>query len=646
MPPPNSTTQDTPVADPSTSPFLELEALAGPVPDLASTLTTIQAEQDANDDNVNFLRTQLLRDDIALSSNLDRLYREQLRRDRDLRAAHHRDSESQRRMTRPAGQNERRYSPSGLRDLHDPAGPVTQTSTSSYQGWAPEQEGRSDSENHHGLPTMSRSSAEFYDDQRRALVSFARHIESSNRESATSGGRRSTAGSTYATSESSLRTAALLQSVRNSPFSAHSRTMMQNHLLERERSGLETASRDQYPASDQRRRSALGSRNGRQQDHSLSSISNTVHDQARRNWITSGYRRQQEEEYEHQRRQENSKLDLGDAIKYLERLPFCDSHEDSLSSAAAGGFAKEEFFTINHEDFILDTAMIDPPAQTSWLKVGGTFSGSQHATSGAHLVRNRSDARGSRHTDLPQLGQAQVLPPNRHSFSYTLSNPAPRSSGTYSRSRAPLGSYENVDEAASQFRTLPLNAAAERSLEQPSSVQLSEERWPVQVKLHSINYENMTLAGTMEAFNVPDKNSLTQVSSITTFLEGEIIDFNKFTLKTKNYTTDENTDPIYWRMLEPFKKLTDDEIVRGLLSKKWMREQLRERYILMRWKEKCFVKPLDAHSVLTISGFYYISMRRSDGRIEGLYYDPSSAPFQHLSMMPEGKRQFPAYQFT
>ncbi|KAL8801503.1 MAG: hypothetical protein Q9182_004406 [Xanthomendoza sp. 2 TL-2023] len=639
--------QHTPIADSSSSPFLELEALAGPVPDLASTLTTTQAEQDANDDNVDFLRTQLLRDDIALSNNLDRLYREQLRRDRDLRAAHRRDSESQRRMTRSTGQNERRYSPSGLRDLHDPVVSITQTAISAYQGWAPEQDGRSDSENRHGLPTMSRSSAEFYDDQRRALVSFARHIESSHRESSTSGPRRSTAVSTSATSESSLRTAALLQSVRNSPFSAHSRTMMHNPLSERERSGgLESAMPSQYSTSDQRRRSALGSRNGRPRDHSPLSMSNTLHDQARRDWITSGYRRQQQEESEYQGRQENSKWDLGDAIKYLECLRFCDSHEDSLSSAAAGGFAKEEFSTTDHEDFILDTAMIDPPAQSSWLRIGGTFRGSQHATSGAHLVRNRSDARGSRHMDLPQLGQAQALPTNRHSFSYTLSNSASRSSGTYSRSRLPLGLYENIDEATPQFRTLPLNAAAERSLVQSSSVQPSEDRWPVKVMIHSIDYQNMTLAGTMEAFNVPDKNSLTQVSSITTFLEGEIIDFNKFTLKTKNYHTEENTDPIYWRMLEPFKKLTDDQMVRGLLSKKWMREQLRERYILMRWKEKCFVKPLDAESVLTISGFYYISMRRSDGRIEGLYYDPSSAPFQHLSMMPEGNRQFPSYQFT
>lgn len=62
--------------------------------------------------------------------------------------------------------------------------------------------------------------------------------------------------------------------------------------------------------------------------------------------------------------------------------------------------------------------------------------------------------------------------------------------------------------------------------------------------------------------------------------------------------------------------------------------------------EKCFVDPSDAESALTISGFYYVSLRRSDGHIEGLYYDPSSTPFQHLTLDPEGRKCFPAYQFT
>jgi hypothetical protein len=39
---------------------------------------------------------------------------------------------------------------------------------------------------------------------------------------------------------------------------------------------------------------------------------------------------------------------------------------------------------------------------------------------------------------------------------------------------------------------------------------------------------------------------------------------------------------------------------------------------------------------LTISGFYYIALHRQSGRIEGLYYDPGSQPFQSLRMVVEG----------
>ncbi|KAL8714211.1 MAG: hypothetical protein Q9220_001940 [cf. Caloplaca sp. 1 TL-2023] len=629
---------ESPVADLSSSPYLELEALASPVPDLASTLTTTQAEQDANDANVSFLRIPVSQNDLLeIDPHSVRAQRRRMWAERESLFLEESDGESQQRIEATGAQNERRYTPSELQNLQERALAATQRSSSGYQGWAPTADsgGRNDSVQRSGLPTMSRTSSEFYDEQRRALVSFARHVRSSSRESSASGGRGSGSGSSHQTSESSLRTAALLQSARSrSHLSARSRDLMQHHFMEREHSGQLNDSRNQFSTSDARRRSGMGSRSGRQREQSPSTLSNTLHDQARRDWILTGYQRAQEEE-QLQRQQERSKWHIEDAIKYLERLRFCDSYQDSVSSAAAGGFVREEFFTTNHDDFILDTAMIDPPADSSWLKVGGLFAGSQHATTACpYRASSRSNAAQGRRPNLPQIGQAQALPIVRNNDSHTQANPPSRPSGTHARTRIPLGTYENVDHAAQQFRTLPLNSAAERSLVQPSSAELSEERWPVQVKIHSVDFENMTLAGTMEAFNVPDKQSLSQVSSITTYLQGEIIDFNKFTLKTKNYKTDENTDSVYWRMLEPFKKLTEDEMVQGLLSKKWMKEQLREKYILMRWK------------VLTISGFYYVSLRRSDGRIEALYYDPSSAPFQHLSMKPEGKRYFPTYEFS
>ena len=60
--------------------------------------------------------------------------------------------------------------------------------------------------------------------------------------------------------------------------------------------------------------------------------------------------------------------------------------------------------------------------------------------------------------------------------------------------------------------------------------------------------------------------------------------------------------------------------------------------------EKCFVTPTDDQTTLTISGFYYVSMRRTDGEVQGLYYDPQSNPYQHLSLKPE-KPTMPAHSF-
>lgn len=112
----------------------------------------------------------------------------------------------------------------------------------------------------------------------------------------------------------------------------------------------------------------------------------------------------------------------------------------------------------------------------------------------------------------------------------------------------------------------------------------SDERWPVKVTIHSIDYDSMTLSGTMEAFNVPDKTSPTRESSISTFLEGEILDFNRYTLETKSYRANANVDGTYWRQLSPFKNLPEEEIVKVLVSKKWLTEELSKKWILMRWK--------------------------------------------------------------
>ncbi|KAL7750165.1 hypothetical protein RI367_004337 [Sorochytrium milnesiophthora] len=54
-------------------------------------------------------------------------------------------------------------------------------------------------------------------------------------------------------------------------------------------------------------------------------------------------------------------------------------------------------------------------------------------------------------------------------------------------------------------------------------------------------------------------------------------------------------------------------------------------------------------SPLTIQGFYYIVLRKSDGFIEGFYYDPNSTPFQKIQLRPQAQDHgyaFPSYAFA
>ena len=237
---------------------------------------------------------------------------------------------------------------------------------------------------------------------------------------------------------------------------------------------------------------------------------------------------------------------LEEAIKHLERLRTCESHSDRISSAAAGGFFRSDFYNHNREDFILDTARISSPAPTSWLRPGGVFSGSQHTSGG--------------------------IPVSPFHLSTTRRNPS--SPGRIGSSSAQGPSIQ------------PMQGSWINRVVSQGSTERSAECWPVKVAISSVDYESMTLTGTMEASNVPNKTSPAKEMSITTYLEGEIIDLNKHTLETKGFNAGSEIDTTYWRKLEPFKSLSDEEVVTNLVSIKWLTEELAQKWILMRWKGK------------------------------------------------------------
>ena len=247
---------------------------------------------------------------------------------------------------------------------------------------------------------------------------------------------------------------------------------------------------------------------------------------------------------------------LEQTVKYLSRIRHSSSIDESLECARDAGFLSKDYFCLQHADFVADTFTIPPPTETSWLVPGAVLSGCQHATN-----MTASASVTPRHPGLPPPIRPWIWNPHQVSTS--------------------------------------------RSSQQPDAPP-QQDRWPVKVTIHDVDWDTMSLSATMEAYNVPShphshsmlpttgtQPPVTRTSSITTYLEGEILDFNNHTLLTESFKSNAANDATYWRKLPPFQKMSDEEVVRALTSKKWLQEVLAQEWILMRWKERCFVKSLN-----------------------------------------------------
>ena len=578
------------------------------MPDLAATLTT-QAEQDAEDANIDFLRGDLP--------------------DEDEEPSMERYEESRRRRRRAVDAMLRgpRYTPEQMREMdereeREDRGVTGIPQGQEYNGWAP---GASDEEeddvrqlfphtaNDHGLRRedsqnlrermrnrLRRDHLEAQLDERsnsrRAAQTHTDNVESHAGPPGRS--EASTTAGQAPSPEASLRATALLQAVRrNSQFSAHSRMQLQRHILDRERGGNEVEARATATSTrphlntlspSQRRRidrvaDALPE-NERQRMHADYQQQLALLDaQALQTVYQRGesYRGQESSRSDRRTprywatRTEAAPKNIGrsvdNVIQYLERLRLCETHHEGLLTAGEGGFEPE---MRQRTDFLMDTTVIPTPPRSSWLEIGGVFSGTQNA-----VIPSRDAPASSPSTTLPS--HAPLMPPSQ----YRSRVQHPTLGTTTARTTSPVR-QESARPSANPNTANTGEASQQARQERHSWVESpNNERWPVKVTIHSINYDDMTLSGTMEAFNVPDKTSPTRESSITTFLEGEIIDFNKHTLETKSFRADARVDAVYWRKLPPFSHLKDDNtMIQNLLSQDWLKEELMEKWILMRWK--------------------------------------------------------------
>ncbi|EED20104.1 conserved hypothetical protein [Talaromyces stipitatus ATCC 10500] len=619
--PPTSSSTETPGISSSAvaNPYLrELQAISNPVPNLAATLISVPVEaDDAHHENVNFLRTRP--HSPSESSSRARRRRLALLPEVDLESM---DIDEQRRFL-PAEATPRLPTSSRSHEAYNTnlSSEGRISGPRSLYGWAP------GSQEEHGNEYMGyQHTAQNEVPDSIWTVGRGLDREAGRNTSLSRISRREGSGvilpsyrieSTETTEpnsrhwsdhNSSTFTEALLQSVRRGARYASRTRTIQNYLLDRERlSRQEANERDREERDRERDRTgAASSSSSRALRMSLRNISGDLRDRlnSHRQFLTDN----------------PPSAKLRETIKYLERVRTSSSLSESIESAVRGGVVQYDHLkgAYNESDFILDTSFIKPPTPSSWLRPGTVFSGSQKAVNSV----------GGRNFEM---------------LSHRISQPTESSGHDSSSTRISVSTSSGRRYWANDSSLSPLPGHHFPSQRRENS---KHELWPVKVTIHSIDYSTMTLTGTMEAYNIPDKTSPTRDAHIVTFLEGEIIDLSTHSLETTSFKADADIDSTYWRELRPFRGLSDDQMTKNLLSKKWVTDEMNKNWILMRWKERCFITPTDARQGLTISGFYYISLHRGTGEIEGLYYDPGSSPYQQLSLKPERPTMaFPAIDF-
>ena len=444
-------------------------------------------------------------------------------------------------------------------------------------------------------------------------------------------------------SEQSLSaTAALLQSVeRHRRYNARARQTMQGFILDRDRLNHEASTREVISSRLHRSENTRGTS---PYSHYLAHSPSSSRD------LRAAYR---------QMFLDNPSLTrLKHMMKYLSDLRHCDSAEDCDDLAAGLDFDtfSETAKPYPNPDFIMDVTVLQLPQYSSWLTPGAVFCGHQHSPQEPPtLMLNRDRESIRRHINTYQNSSAR----------WNFEDEMPASLRT-------LADAERYVNSLSTHHLPPSIATA-----QASARPLLLDNWPVRVEIHAVDLQEMTLCGTMSASHIPDKLSPSSPDhkpggkSMRSFFEGEIIDFQKHSLETENFRSDGlETDVTYWRQIGPFREIAknldkdwrngegleddEDEMARCLASREWIDNVLMQDWVLMRWKERCFVDESDSAWGLTISGFYYIAMKRDTGRIEGLYFDPGSQPYQRLTMLPEGtkegashsiRKEWPSFEF-
>ncbi|GAA5840472.1 hypothetical protein JCM5353_001123 [Sporobolomyces roseus] len=177
---------------------------------------------------------------------------------------------------------------------------------------------------------------------------------------------------------------------------------------------------------------------------------------------------------------------------------------------------------------------------------------------------------------------------------------------------------------------------------------IADERWGVQVVIHSYDPSAACLTGFMNAYGIQSthRNPATHPARVTTFFSATILHPLKSGLflspsltgsggtSAEGLKVSQSTEAESWIQLGPFKGVSKNELLRLAKDRQWV-EDMTSGWLLMRWKEREFINVKATESTLSINGFYFVALNRSTGVIEGLYNDPHSAtPYQRLDLSP------------
>ncbi|KAJ2453691.1 hypothetical protein EV183_002095 [Coemansia sp. RSA 2336] len=156
----------------------------------------------------------------------------------------------------------------------------------------------------------------------------------------------------------------------------------------------------------------------------------------------------------------------------------------------------------------------------------------------------------------------------------------------------------------------------------------SLEQWDVRVEIQTVDMKRGCMSGLMMAINVPRLPK-----TVVTCWKGEIVDFVNYTPLTAKWRAKCSDDSRHWSLFPAVRNCSETflhKLPESMHGK--VMPRILEDYLFMRWKEVSFVNAEPSETGLTIEGFYYVCMNRKTGAIDGVYFDPSTQPYQRLTL--------------